>query len=121
AQLHQLRGRVGRGGQPAWCLLHSASAPGSEVAARLGVLERHADGFAVAEADLELRGPGEVFGTRQAGAHRLRTPLRGHALTQLLVDARDAAAAALEVGDPERAPWAAELRRRTGAGVFGEA
>ncbi|MFO0634941.1 MAG: ATP-dependent DNA helicase RecG [Nannocystaceae bacterium] len=91
------------------------------VAARLSVLERHADGFAVAEADLELRGPGEVFGTRQAGAHRLRTPLRGHALSQLLLDARDAAAAAIAQGDPQRAPWAAELRRRVGAGVFGEA
>ncbi|MCA9716215.1 MAG: DNA helicase RecG, partial [Myxococcales bacterium] len=68
AQLHQLRGRVGRGRARSWCLLHTASAPGSLARARLEVLAATSDGFEVAERDLELRGPGEVFGTRQSGA-----------------------------------------------------
>jgi ATP-dependent DNA helicase RecG len=67
AQLHQLRGRVGRGSRPAWCTaIHGELAPGA--ADRLRAFARHADGFALAEADLALRGPGDVLGSRQAGA-----------------------------------------------------
>ncbi len=71
AQLHQLRGRVGRGADPAWCYLLSASeAP--EAAARLAAVERTADGFELAEADLELRGEGTILGERQKGRSDLR-------------------------------------------------
>ena len=66
AQLHQLRGRVGRGDKPSVCLLvGSPSTPGG--AERLGVMRSTSDGFELAERDLEIRGPGEVFGTRQSG------------------------------------------------------
>lgn len=66
AQVHQLRGRVGRGGKPGTCLLIAAD-PGREAWERLGVLERTSDGFVIAEEDLRIRGPGELLGTRQAG------------------------------------------------------
>jgi ATP-dependent DNA helicase RecG len=72
AQLHQLRGRVGRGAKASTCVL-LYKAPLSDLARqRLGVLRETNDGFAVAQKDLELRGPGEVLGTRQTGAMQLR-------------------------------------------------
>ena len=72
AQLHQLRGRVGRGpGQSACVLLYKS--PMSELARkRIGVLRETSDGFVVAQKDLELRGPGEVLGKRQTGLMQLR-------------------------------------------------
>jgi ATP-dependent DNA helicase RecG len=72
SQLHQLRGRVGRGSLAAHCLLLTGSHPSPEAVARLGVLARTSDGFEVAEADLEIRGPGHLAGTRQAGLAGLR-------------------------------------------------
>jgi ATP-dependent DNA helicase RecG len=79
AQLHQLRGRVGRGSAASFCLLLSSESPTSDAAARLEVMARTGDGFEIAEADLELRGPGEVFGVRQSGLPRLRfADLRAH-------------------------------------------
>ncbi len=66
SQLHQLRGRVGRGAELSHCLL-VADATSEEAAQRLRVLTETGDGFAIAEADLRLRGPGEFFGTRQHG------------------------------------------------------
>ncbi|HET7609191.1 MAG TPA: ATP-dependent DNA helicase RecG, partial [Gammaproteobacteria bacterium] len=72
AQLHQLRGRVGRGAKASTCML-LYRAPLSDLARqRLGVLRETNDGFAVAQKDLELRGPGEVLGTRQTGVMQLR-------------------------------------------------
>jgi ATP-dependent DNA helicase RecG len=72
AQLHQLRGRVGRGSVESHCLL-MYHAPLSEAAReRLAVMRGSADGFALAQKDLELRGPGEVLGTRQTGEMQLR-------------------------------------------------
>jgi ATP-dependent DNA helicase RecG len=72
AQLHQLRGRVGRGSQASTCVLLYRP-PLSELAReRLTVLRATNDGFAVAQKDLELRGPGEVLGTRQTGIMQLR-------------------------------------------------
>jgi ATP-dependent DNA helicase RecG len=70
AQLHQLRGRVGRGGEQSFCILISyarAGAESSDSRERLETMERTQDGFEIAEKDLEIRGPGEFFGTRQAG------------------------------------------------------
>ncbi len=116
AQLHQLRGRVGRGGGASFCLLHASGGPQSDAARRLAVLTETSDGFAVAERDLEYRGPGEVFGTRQAGAPRLRFAGFAGEGTRLLVSAREAAAGLLE-RDPTLASHPvvrAELARRGG-------
>jgi ATP-dependent DNA helicase RecG len=66
AQLHQLRGRVGRGADQSYCLLLSDE-PGQDARERLKLLEETTDGFTLAEADLRLRGPGDYFGTRQSG------------------------------------------------------
>ena len=67
AQLHQLRGRVGRGSQRSHCVLMYDGALSGQARARLTALRETSDGFAIAERDLELRGPGELLGTRQAG------------------------------------------------------
>lgn len=67
SQLHQLRGRIGRGEHPSLCLLF-----GPRGSARLRALAQHSDGFALAEIDLELRGEGELTGIRQSGVARLR-------------------------------------------------
>jgi ATP-dependent DNA helicase RecG len=88
SQLHQLRGRVGRGERKSYCvLLHDAKIPG-ETKDRLRAFERSKDGFEVAEADLESRGPGEFLGTRQSGAMKFRM---GHILRDydLMEKARD--------------------------------
>ena len=71
AQLHQLRGRIGRGAHESFCILIS-DALGEEAQARLKILEETSDGFKIAEADLKLRGPGELLGQQQSGAMRLR-------------------------------------------------
>lgn len=68
AQLHQLRGRVGRGGDKSVCLLLYQSPLGAMATARLKLLRETEDGFRVAEEDLRLRGPGEMLGTKQSGA-----------------------------------------------------
>ena len=71
AQLHQLRGRVGRGAAASFCfLLGAGSTPGSEE--RLAAMVRTTDGFELAEVDLELRGEGTILGTRQKGRSDLR-------------------------------------------------
>jgi len=72
SQLHQLRGRVGRGERPAWCVLITDEQLSDEAAQRMEVMCRTVDGFEIAEADLELRGPGELTGTRQWGAEGFR-------------------------------------------------
>jgi len=87
SQLHQFRGRVGRGEHQSYCYLLSKQA-GVGASERLSVLETTTDGFVLAEADLRLRGPGDFFGTRQSGLPELRvanladTPLVGEARAQ---------------------------------------
>ena len=71
AQLHQLRGRIGRGEHKSYCILLT-SAQVKEASAKLAVLERTTDGFEVAEADWELRGPGDLLGTAQSGLPALK-------------------------------------------------
>ncbi len=71
AQLHQFRGRVGRGEHQSYCYVLSQKA-GDQARERLSVIEQTTDGFALAEADLRLRGPGEFLGTRQSGLPELR-------------------------------------------------
>jgi ATP-dependent DNA helicase RecG len=71
AQLHQLRGRIGRGEHKSYCILLT-SVQAKEASAKLAVLERTSDGFEVAEADWELRGPGDLLGTAQSGLPALK-------------------------------------------------
>jgi ATP-dependent DNA helicase RecG len=72
SQLHQLRGRVGRGAEQSFCVLLASDKQTSAAKARLGIMEETTDGFRIAEKDLEIRGPGEVMGTRQAGIPTFR-------------------------------------------------
>jgi ATP-dependent DNA helicase RecG len=67
AQLHQLRGRIGRGAAKSYCILMTGAKVSEDGERRLDAMVRTTDGFQIAELDLELRGPGEFFGTRQAG------------------------------------------------------
>jgi ATP-dependent DNA helicase RecG len=67
SQLHQLRGRVGRGGRPAFCYLVAHSLASEDARSRLRVMEQTTDGFRISEEDLAIRGPGEFLGTRQSG------------------------------------------------------
>jgi len=70
--MHQLRGRIGRGGQKSYCVLMTGGKISEEAQQRLDTMVRTSDGFEIAEKDLELRGPGEFFGTKQAGMPSLR-------------------------------------------------
>ena len=72
SQLHQLRGRVGRGAQQSFCVLLASDKQTSVARERLGIMEETSDGFRIAEKDLEIRGPGEVMGTRQSGVPTFR-------------------------------------------------
>src|SRR5438552_4161786 len=94
AQVHQLRGRIGRGAAKSYCILMTGGKVSEEGERRLDAMVRTNDGFKIAELDLELRGPGEFFGTRQAGLPRLRVAniIRDH---QLLEAAKHEAASVL--------------------------
>jgi ATP-dependent DNA helicase RecG len=72
AQLHQLRGRVGRSSLPSWCALIVGEKAGEEARSRLSILESTSDGFLIAEKDLESRGPGDLLGSRQSGLPAMR-------------------------------------------------
>ena len=85
AQLHQLRGRVGRGAEQSFCILVSVGKLTEEARQRIAILRDTNDGFRIAETDLRLRGPGEFFGTRQSGlpAFRVADLLRDTELLEL--------------------------------------
>jgi ATP-dependent DNA helicase RecG len=100
AQLHQLRGRVGRGAEKSWCIL-LAGEDAEEKLNRLKILEQAPDGFAIAEADLEIRGPGDLLGTAQTGLPPVRLAKLPRDLP-LLEEARDQARKIL-AADPELA------------------
>jgi ATP-dependent DNA helicase RecG len=99
AQLHQLRGRIGRNDKPATCLLLYATPLTAAAKARLAILRETEDGFRIAEEDFRLRGPGEMLGTRQSGLPEFRlADLSAH--QELLATSRDDARLALE-RDPD--------------------
>jgi ATP-dependent DNA helicase RecG len=85
SQLHQLRGRVGRGDEQAFCILLAGNKRTAEARERLAIMEETSDGFKVAEKDLEIRGPGEVMGTRQSGVPTFRVGniVRDYALLEI--------------------------------------
>jgi ATP-dependent DNA helicase RecG len=87
SQLHQLRGRIGRGRHPSKCILLAQYRSSEEARVRLRAMERTMDGFQIAEEDLALRGPGEFFGVHQSGLPDFRV---GHFLrdTPILIEAR---------------------------------
>ena len=118
SQLHQLRGRVGRGEWKSYCILLTSGRLGGEAQQRIDAMTATNDGFRIAEVDLELRGPGEFFGTRQSGLPEFRAAelLRD---TSLLEEARREASGIVsrdpELADPaHRALRAALLARWRG-------
>jgi ATP-dependent DNA helicase RecG len=100
AQLHQLRGRIGRGAAKSYCILMTGGKVSEEGDRRLDAMVRTTDGFQIAELDLELRGPGEFFGTRQAGlpSFQVANLIRDR---QLLEVAKREAAAVLAGPNPD--------------------
>lgn len=117
AQLHQLRGRVGRGAHASHCVLVAGDAS-RKTRERLGALVKHSDGFTIAELDLRLRGPGDLRGTRQSGLPELTV---GDVVDDgaIIEAARDLAQRMLAADPALAAPWAErlalELRRRSRA------
>jgi ATP-dependent DNA helicase RecG len=116
SQLHQLRGRVGRGAHQSYCVLLYQAPLNDAGRERLKALTDTTDGFVIAERDLALRGPGDFFGTRQSGMPTLRVGdlLRDHALME---EARREAVMALD--DPETATDLAAFVRTTWEQRFG--
>ena len=121
AQLHQFRGRVGRGEARSFCYLLSDE-PSEDAVERLSMVDRNNSGFDLAQADLELRGPGDVFGLRQSGQPRLRASalLDG----QLIITTKAEAEAVLDRDAALEHPEHAGLRAiaaRAESGIIGEA
>lgn len=100
SQLHQLRGRVGRGGTPSWSFLVSQAEPGGLGEQRLAVIRDTTDGSTIAEEDLRLRGAGDVLGDAQSGGKSSLKLLRVVKDAELIVDARERAEVLL-AEDPE--------------------
>ena len=118
SQLHQLRGRVGRGKHPSACILMTAS--GAARSPRVRALAEHSDGFKLAEIDLELRGRGELVGSRQSGSVAYRVA-RLPEDAALLLQARDCAERIMAADAELRAPENALLRHELGRAFGAEA
>lgn len=112
SQLHQLRGRVGRGGNQSWCILVTGNTAGADVRRRMQVMTDTTDGFQIAEEDLKLRGPGDLEGTQQSG-DGLHLRLANLAKDGMLVQwARDAACQILST-DPHLVTPMGQILRHT--------
>ena len=112
SQLHQLRGRVGRGRAKSYCILTSHN-KNPETLQRLKALCKTTDGFKIAEEDLALRGPGDFFGSRQSGLPTFRVANLSYDL-QTLKDAQSASARWIDESGTSDAPEAVALRSRIG-------
>ena len=112
SQLHQLRGRVGRGGAKSYCILTSHN-KNTETLQRLKALCKTTDGFKIAEEDLKLRGPGDFFGSRQSGLPTFRVANLSYDL-QTLKDAQAASAQWIDEAGTKDTPEAIALRERIG-------
>jgi ATP-dependent DNA helicase RecG len=112
SQLHQLRGRVGRGQAKSYCILTSHNR-NEETNARLKALCKTNDGFKIAEEDLKLRGPGDFFGSRQSGLPTFRVANLSLDM-QTLKDAQQASADWIDHSGTSDAPEAVALRERIG-------
>ena len=110
SQLHQLRGRVGRGKHRSWCILVSDN-DGEETKARLGIMCRTNDGFKIAEKDLQLRGPGDFFGSRQHGLPEMHVADLGADLN-VMQEAQKEAKRLLEADPTLEQPEHEALRER---------
>ena len=110
SQLHQLRGRVGRGKHQSYCVLVTDN-KSDDVRARMKALCDSSDGFAIAEEDLRLRGPGDFFGSRQHGLPEMHLADLG-AETQTLLRAKEAADRLLAEDPLLRAPEHRDLQNR---------
>ncbi len=118
SQLHQVRGRVGRGSEKSYCILLSGSQVGRDAKDRLQVMCSTNDGFKIAEKDLELRGPGDIQGTRQSGAlnFKLANIVDDRALLDLARnEVEQMLAADPELGLPEHQMLSAFLKQKRGA------
>lgn len=99
SQLHQLRGRVGRGADKSYCILMTSTKLGAGARERIKIMTSTSNGFEIAEKDLELRGPGEIEGTRQSGALNLR--LADLVKDKVMLEAARNFAEELMAADPE--------------------
>jgi len=114
AQLHQLRGRVGRGTAESHCLLLYHQPLGEISKQRLGIMRESNDGFYIAEQDLEIRGPGEILGTRQTGlmAFRIADLVRdSHLQPKVKLWAEKIRAQQPELVDPLIRRWIAQAEQ----------
>ncbi|MDZ7771446.1 MAG: ATP-dependent DNA helicase RecG [Balneolaceae bacterium] len=110
SQLHQLRGRIGRGARQSYCILIPGEQVGKDARTRLNTMSRTSDGFEIAEVDLKLRGPGDFLGTRQSGLPEFR--LADIVEDQMLLEQAREAARRVMREDPElQRPEHAELRK----------
>ena len=109
SQLHQLRGRVGRGAEQSYCILMTGDKLSKDTLKRVETMVRSSDGFEIAEVDLQLRGPGDLMGTQQSGLLNLKIADLAKD-SQLVILARDAARAILEKDPNLSLPEYASIR-----------
>lgn len=99
SQLHQLRGRVGRGSEKSYCILLTSTELSKESRQRMSIMTQTSDGFVIAEEDLKMRGPGDMYGTRQSGA--LDFKIADIVQDAAIVEATKGAAEQLLTNDPQ--------------------